>query len=98
MNTMSSVELIEKQDEKLKLIGSYVSNLKNSAGVIGDTIDENNNDLDSITIDVENNTDNLNNTTNKIDVFRKKINSNLCMLMVLLIFIDVVLTILYFQI
>lgn len=95
---MSSNSLIEKQDEKLHLISSYVSNLKNTANVIGETIDEHNNELDSITIDVENNTDRINITTNKIELFRKKVNNNFCMLMVLLIFINVVLTIVYFKI
>jgi hypothetical protein len=95
---MSSNSLIEKQDEKLHLISSYVSNLKNTANVIGETINEHNNDLDSITIDVENNTERINTTTNKIEIFRKKVNNNFCMLMVLLIFINVVLTIVYFKI
>jgi t-SNARE complex subunit (syntaxin) len=95
---MSSNSLIEKQDEKLHLISSYISNLKNTANVIGEIIDEHNNELDSITIDVENNTDRINSTTNKIEIFRKKVNNNFCMIFILFILIDVVLTVVYFKI
>ena len=95
---LSTQELINKQDEKLSLIGSYISNLKSQAVVIGDTIDDHNTQLEGIAIDVENNTENLNMTSKKIDILRNKINNNMCMLMLLFIFIDVVLTVVYFQI
>ncbi len=94
----STLELINKQDEKLSLIGSYISNLKSQAIVIGDTVDDHNTRLEGITIDVENNTENLNMTTKKIDVLRKKVNDNFCIIMFLGIFIDVILTVVYFQI
>jgi hypothetical protein len=94
----SQQDLINKQDEKLGLISSYVSNLKNTADIIGETLDDNIELLDEITIDVENNTESLNRTTDKIQVFLKKVNNNFCMLMLISIFIDVVLMIVYFQI
>ena len=94
----STQDLISRQDEKLGLISSYVSNLKNTANIIGETVDDHNSQLHEITIDVENNTESINRTTDKIQVFLKKVNNNFCILMLLGIFIDIVLIVVYFQI
>ena len=50
-------DIITEQDSKLSLISSYVSQLKNSAVIIGDTLDDHNTQLDNLKDDMDNNKD-----------------------------------------
>ena len=91
-------DIIAEQDSKLSLISSYVSQLKNSAIVIGDTLDDHNTQLDNLRDDMDNTTERLNNTTNKIAKLNQATSSNFCLITTLLIVINVALCVIYFSI
>jgi hypothetical protein len=89
--------IIEKQDEKLSTISISLTNLKQQAITIGDTLDNHNNKLEDISIKVDDNIQQVTNTTKRIEKFRKSVSSNLCWIMVFMIFINIILFIIFMK-